>query len=125
MKRRGMLSLLAVTGGIMLSGAASAGDSCLTPRQVQSWTNLGPHAIVVRVTGGHRYRLELSGTCIGIDKIIALTIESRGTGQCVASGDFIKYRYHELGEQRCMITTVSEYTPETDQQQPQQQPSGY
>jgi Family of unknown function (DUF6491) len=124
--KRCVLSCLAVAAGLVLSGPALADDNCLTPRQVQSWNNLGPHAIVVRATGGHRYRLDLAGTCLGLNNAVSLAVASRGTGLCVSSGDYITYRYHELGEQRCMITSVEPYTPEGDQQQSQpQEPSGY
>ena len=109
MKRHSVLSLVTIAAGLALLGPAHADDNCLTPRQVQSWNNLGPHAIVVRATGGHRYRLDLAGTCLGLDNAISLKVSSRGTGQCVASGDFISYRYHELGEQRCMIAAVAPY----------------
>ena len=109
-----VIPAIALASGLAIGGPALAAG-CLTPAQVESWNNLDAHSIVVRATGGHRYRLDLGGTCIGLKNAISLKVSSRGTGLCVATGDYISYRYHGFGEQRCLISSVEPYTPDERQ----------
>jgi hypothetical protein len=113
MRRLGAFAAAALAGALATGGAA-ASESCLAPRQIQSWNNLGKNVIVVRTTRGTRYRLELAGICLGLEDAIALKVSSRGTGICVDEGDYVSYRYSGFGEQRCMITKIAPYVPETE-----------
>ena len=121
------VAVLSITAAAMLSTAGpslAADDTCLTPRLVSSWQNLGKHAIIVKAVGGRQWRLDLAGDCQGIENIVTMSLTMHGT--CVEQGDFVHYRYHELGPQQCLITAVSPYTPGPAQDEPQDQhPSGY
>jgi hypothetical protein len=110
MKRIASLSLAIVglSAGVLTAPPALADDTCLTPRLVSSWQNLGRHAIIVKAVGGRRWRLDLAGDCQGIENIVTMSVTSHGA--CVEQGDFVHYRYHQLGPQQCLITAVTPYS---------------
>lgn len=112
MKRIATLSC-AVGAALVLADRAFA-EPCLSPRQVQDWTTTDQrNEVVVSATGGRRYTLSLSGQCPGLNTILALRVSSHGVGICVAPGDYVTYRYHQFGEERCLITAVTPVTADT------------
>ena len=117
MKRIAILSCAAATG-LVMAGQALA-KPCLSPRQVEGWTTTDQrNEVVVRATGGRHYKLSLSGECPGLNTILALRVSSRGVGICVAPGDEVTYRYHEFGEERCLITAVTPMDADGDDADP-------
>lgn len=109
----------AAFAAIAVAGQAVA-EPCLSPSQVQGWTTSDQrNEIVVRATGGRRYTLSLSGQCPGLNTILALRVSSHGVGICVAPGDYVTYRYHQFGEERCLITAVTPNDPARNEDEPQ------
>jgi hypothetical protein len=107
---KGAYAILAI--GIAAAVAAPpalAAEPCLHPRGIVSFKNLGRDALIVRATGGRRYRVDLGGRCLGIDDVITLGVRQRGGGMCVEAGDSIVYSFSGFGTQSCLITRVSLY----------------
>lgn len=89
--------------------AAFAAEPCLHAHAILGYKTLDRHTIIVRATGGKRYRLDVGGDCIGLDDVIALGVRQRGGGMCVEVGDSITYSFSGFGRQSCLITGVSLY----------------
>jgi hypothetical protein len=114
MKRAGIFLTACLGTGIAAAPAIAAEAPCLHPSRIVSYNTLDNKTLIVRAIGGKRYRLELAGGCIGLDDVIALGVTQHGVGICVQKGDSISYRYHGFGEQQCLITSVSAYTPKPE-----------
>ncbi len=118
MTRVGVLTLSLLVCAALPAMAADSepapGGACLSPRMIQSWNNLDDQSIVVRAVGGKYWRLDLGGGCLGLKDAIDVRVALYGVGVCVDKGDYISYRYHQFGPQRCLITGISPYVPEND-----------
>jgi hypothetical protein len=92
--------------------AAPPAEPCLHRSRIVTYRDLNETALIVKAIGGKWYRVDLAGGCLGLDDMISVGVRQHGVGICVQKGDEITYNYHGFGQQRCLITGVSPYTPD-------------
>ncbi|HEX8234052.1 MAG TPA: DUF6491 family protein [Caulobacteraceae bacterium] len=117
--------LCAATTALALAGAAPAqppstggpgpgAQACFFPREINSWREAGREAVVLRLTGGRYYRLQLMGPCPELRSTMTLGIDNRG-GSSICTGEAFSLIVRDLsgqGTQHCPVTGMVPVTRE-------------
>lgn len=88
--------------------------ACFFPRQISSWREAGEGAVVLRITGGRYYRLDLASPCPELRSSLSIGLDNRGTGS-VCVGEQLGLVVRDIsgqGSRRCPVADMVAITPE-------------
>ncbi|HLT64014.1 MAG TPA: DUF6491 family protein, partial [Pseudohongiella sp.] len=84
-------------------------NSLCFSRSINSWHELSPSSVILRVNRNDYYRVDLIGTCRPENAFSTISIQSRN-GMCLAAGDTISFD-NDFAADSCSVTNIYHWIP--------------
>jgi hypothetical protein len=110
-------ALLLAAGIALLGGQAMAADhACLRVGQIYDWKAKDNSTLIVEDTFHRKFKVDLLGSCINLTFKQRIGFSSPGgtSLSCLSSGDSVFFHDSAIGQQKCAVKAVSDYTPEME-----------